>query len=488
MSDIDVQKQELAKLLAEKAQRQQYNKIESFFPAEGKFKRDLYPKHLQFMSNGKKYRQRAIIAANRTGKTVMGAYEMACHLTGEYPDWWEGRVFDHPIKAWAASKSNQVTKEVVQEELLGSVTDIGSGMIPKDRIVRTTKKPGVADAIEAVFVQHATGGVSELVFKSYDQGRETFQGTKKQVIWLDEEPSDPNIFSECLTRTAGSEGEEGIIYCTFTPLFGLSDVVLSFLPEGKIPADGVDPNNPHKYVTQVTWDEVPHLSQSWKEEALASYSQHERDARSKGVPSLGAGAIYPYPEDELVVEPFEIPMWWPRAYGLDVGWNKTAAIWGAIDPDSKQIYLYSEHYQGNEPPAIHASAIRSRGDWIEGAIDPASQGASQVDGKRLLDLYEQEGLRLSPADNAVESGIYQVGQLMASGQLKVFSTLRNWLSEYRVYRRDENGKIVKKNDHLMDAMRYFVASGLDIARTMPDPDANYDSPVGSSGQDTITGY
>ena len=398
-------KRELLQLLAEKQRRNRYNRIETFFPDDGPYRRELYPKHVEFMNNGATHRQRAIIAANRTGKTLMGAFEMTCHLTGNYPHWWKGRKFKTPIKAWAASKNTQMTKEVVQEELLGNVLDIGSGMIPKHLIVRSTKKPGVADAVESIHVKHVSGGQSELVFKSYEQGRDTFQGTKKQVIWLDEEPNDPGIFSECLTRTAGDAGNEGIIYCTFTPLYGLSEIVLDFLPEGKFPENGINPDAPYKYVSQVKWDEVPHISEEWKEEALKSYAAHERDARSKGIPSLGAGAIYPYPEDTIVVEPFEIPEWWPKAYGMDVGWNRTAAIWGALDKNSQTIYLYSEHYLGQELPAVHASAIKSRGDWIYGAIDPKSRDRSQTDGTRLLDLYENEGLELFPADNAVEAGI-----------------------------------------------------------------------------------
>ncbi len=483
-------KRELATLLAEKELRNRYCKIDTLFPNEGKYCRAKYPRHTEFMAAGAKFNQRAMIAANRTGKTVMGAYEMACHLTGQYPPWWTGKRFTQAISAWAASVSNEATKNIIQQELLGSPMDFGSGLIPKKLIeFPLRKKSGVTDAIETVYVKHVSGDLSCLDFKSYEQGSATFQGTKKQVIWLDEEPSDYGIYSECLTRTAGGSGGEGLIYCTFTPLFGLSDVVLSFLPDGQIPPNGVDPRNPHKFASQINWDEVPHLSEQWKKETLASYREHERAARSKGIPSLGQGAIYPYDEDMMVIKPREIPPWWPRAYGMDVGWNRTAVIWGALNPDDGALYLYSEHYLGQELPAIHASAIKGRGDWITGAIDPASNSTSQTDGLRLLDLYEAEGLDLVKADNAVESGIYTVGQKMASGQLKVFNTCTNWIKEFRVYRRDEKGKIVKKNDHLMDATRYLVMTGLDEARCLPDPDANqHRHSYNDSERSEVTGY
>lgn len=489
MTKTEKIKTQLAKVLDEIELRQKYNKRDSFFPKEGPLSRDHYTKQIEFMSSGVNHSQRAFIAPNRSGKTLTGAFELTCHVTGEYPSWWEGRVFSEPVFAWAASVSNEATKNILQFELLGSNMDIGSGMVPKDKIVRVVKKPGVADAVETVYIKHNTGGLSRIDFKSYEQGRDTFQGTKKHVIWLDEEPTDYGIFTECLTRTASAckDGTNGLIYCTFTPLFGLSDVVLSFLPDGKFPEHGEHPEFKHKYVVNLSWEDVPHLSKEWQAEALASYSPHERDARSRGIPALGSGAIYPYLEYSIVVDPFEIPVYWPKAYGLDVGWNRTAAIWGAMDPASKQIYLFSEHYQGEAAPAIHASAIKARGEWITGTIDPKSENRSQADGIRLIDLYKNEGLDLIDADNSVESGIYKVGQMLASGQLKVFSTLRNWLSEYRVYRRDEKGKIIKKNDHLMDATRYLLVTGMDYAEAQPDPDA-VDFYNRHTGRSQITGY
>ena len=482
-------KKELVQLLFEKEQRARYCKFTTLFPKEGPYRRELYQKHIQFMNAGLNHRQRAVIAANRTGKTLMGAYEMTCHLTGKYPDWWEGKKFEFPVSAWAASIRNSDTKDIIQFELFGDAVDIGTGMIPKEDIGKKTMKAGIADAIDTTYIKHYTDGAhdgwSKIGLKSYEQGRDGFQGTKKQVIWLDEEPKDYSIFTECLTRTM-DDNNPGIIYCTFTPLFGLSDVVLSFLPDGKLPENNEPPGEPHKFVLQVDWEEVPHLNEEQKREILASYSPHERDARSKGVPSLGAGAIYPYAESSITVEPFEIPIWWPKVYSLDVGWNRTAAIWGARDPDSRQIYLYSEHYEGQAAPAVHASAIKARGSWVPGVIDPRSDTRSQSDGTRLIDLYLEEGLDLMPADNSVSAGIFKVGQMLESGQLKVFNTLKNWLSEYRVYRRDENGKIIKKNDHLLDATRYLIMTGITYMTTEPDPDKEEFKTL--SGRNQITGY
>ena len=215
------------------------------------------------------------------------------------------------------------------------------------------------------------------------------------------------------------------------------------------------------------WNDIPHLSEQQKEMMLAALPPFQRDARSKGTPQLGSGSIYPVPESDFVVDPFEIPAHWPRAYGMDVGWNRTAALWGAIDRDTDTVYLYAEHYRGQAEPSIHADAIKAKGLWIPGVIDPASRGRQQRDGFQLLQDYIDLGLDVEVAFNGVESGIYEVWQRLSTGRLKAFKSLSNFLYEFRLYRRDENGRIVKANDHLMDTTRYLIMSGLDRAKTNP---------------------
>lgn len=242
------------------------------------------------------------------------------------------------------------------------------------------------------------------------------------------------------------------------------------------------------YCQQIGWEDVPHLSEEQKQRLTAAIPLHQRDARTKGIPILGAGQIYPVNEESLLVDPFQLPNHWPRAYALDVGWNRTAALWGSWDRDSDIVYLYSEHYQGQQPPSVHADAIKARGDWMSGVIDPASAGSSQKDGTKLIDEYRLLGLHIQPADNTVEAGIMACYQRLVAGRLKIFKTLRNLRSEIRIYRRDERGKIVKENDHLMDAMRYLVMSGMMLARTEPNGDDEDDFNMQHRGRSSVTGY
>jgi hypothetical protein len=224
-----------------------------------------------------------------------------------------------------------------------------------------------------------------------------------------------------------------------------------------------------KYTVNAGWDDVPHLSEAEKAQQLAGYPPYQRDARSKGLPVLGAGAIYPVAEDYVLCDPFPIPDWMPQCYALDVGWNRTAALWAAHDLNQDIVYIYSEYYRSEAEPPVHANAILSRGKWIPGVIDPASRGRSQRDGERLIQVYHELGLQLLfPSANDLEAGIYECWIRLSTGRMKVFRSCANWLAEFRFYQRDEKGRIKDgQADHLMDCMRYLLLSG--VARSVVRP-------------------
>lgn len=347
----------------------------------------------------------------------------------------------------------------------------GTGILPAELIGQKAAKQGTPGGIDWMQVKHVSGGWSTIGFRNYEQPIEAFYGTAMDWVWGDE-IIPINIYNECLVRLMTTNG---IIYVTFTPLTGLTPLVVKFCEDADylagakkiigLPAEldeeeevfdtSTQPLG-YKAIVQAGWDDAPWLDEKSKEIILDASEPHLRETRRTGVPSMGSGAVYPITLDQIVVEPFEIPRHFRKLYAMDVGWNRTAALWLALDPNTDTLYVYDEHYVAEQPPSVHAASIRSRGEWIPGVIDPASRGRSQGDGRQLLQEYKNLGLRLTLANNDVEGGIQTVWQRLAAGKLKVFSTLTNFAKEYVLYRRDDKGRIIKERDHLQDALRYGV--------------------------------
>ena len=226
------QKAELLELLDERERVLEETKLFRLFPDTGPLRRELYQKHLEFFRFGQAHQERAFMAANRVGKTWgAGGYEVALHLTGQYPAWWMGRRFDYPVDVWAAGDTSQTTRDIIQHALLGvgnvdAAGRLGTGLIPAQAIIgQPTAARGITGAIDSAAIKHLSGGASTLGFKSYDQRRAKFQGTAKHVVWLDEEPP-RDVYSECMIRLMTTDG---LMILTFTPLLGLSDVALMFM-------------------------------------------------------------------------------------------------------------------------------------------------------------------------------------------------------------------------------------------------------------------
>lgn len=446
------------------------------------------PKHRAFFKAGATYNERMFMAGNRCGKSVAGAFEAACHATGIYPDWWEGKRFDRPTHGWAAGSTARATRDTAQKELLGPIGAWGTGMIPKDCLGQFWALSGVPQGVDIVKVKHIpTGGWSTIGFKNYEQKLDAFFGTALDWIWPDEECPIEH-YNEMLIRTMTTNG---IIFNTFTPLKGLTPMVVRFSekadylegaqkligiqsPEEDMGEDArLADTKSYKAIIQAGWDDAPWLNEERKAQMAADTEPHLVEARRSGRPSLGSGNVYPLAIEHLMVEPFRIPDYFKRLFALDVGWNVTACLWAAIDPQTDIIYIYDEYKVEQQPPPIHAAAIRNRGTWIPGVIDPASQGRSQVDGRQLMQQYKDLGLSLLPAVNHVDAGIQGLWQRMTTGNLKIFNTLHNFAREYVLYRRDLKGNIVKENDHLMDCLRYIQnnqarAKSIDQLRSTPN--------------------
>lgn len=223
-----------------------------------------------------------------------------------------------------------------------------------------------------------------------------------------------------------------------------------------------------RHVTVLTWDDAVHLDETAKADLLQSIQPYQRAARSKGIPQLGAGAVYPFPESQIKIPDFDLPRHFVRAFGLDCALSgETAAAWGALDRESQTLYIYSVYQRSAAETAVHAEAIKARGIWIPGVGDASD--ILDEDRTQYLDRYRAHDIDLELADKAVESGIQDVYDLLSAGRLKVFASCVGFFKQYRLYRRDERGRIVKQHDHVLDAVRYLVRNGLQRATVEPKP-------------------
>lgn len=408
-----------------------------------------YPKQLDFHAAGATHRERLFMAGNQLGKTLAGACEAAYHATGLYPDWWQGRRFARPTVGWVAGVTGESTRDNPQRLLIGRIQQQGTGMIPAVKILEVTPARGVPGLVDMITVRHVDGGTSTIAFKSYEKGREKWQGETLDYVWFDEEPP-LDVYTEGMTRT-----NVGVkpIWITFTPLLGMSDVVSRFLME----------KSEDRNVTTMTIDEAEHYTPEQRATIIASYPEHEREARAKGVPILGSGRIFPVTEESIREEGINIPKHWPRIAGLDIGYDHpTAVAWIAWDRDADVLHVYDIHRLRQETPVVHAAAIKQRGSWIKVAWPHDALQHDKGSGEQIAKQYRDQGCAMlleratfEDGTFGVEAGIMEMLDRMRTGRFKVAAHLNDWWEEFRLYHRAD-GRIVKERDDLMSASRYAV--------------------------------
>jgi phage terminase large subunit-like protein len=308
-------------------------------------------------------------------------------------------------------------------------------------------KQGVPDAVSSIVVRHDCGEDSVIQFNSYDQGRTKWQADTVNWVWFDEEPP-LGVYSEGLTRTQAVGGQ---VCVTFTPLLGMSEVVKRFLIEKPAGTN----------VTNMTINDAEHYTQEQRDAIINAYPEHEREARAKGIPILGSGRVFPVAEDAIKVRSFPIPPHWPRIVGLDFGWgHPTAAVWMAWDRDSDTIYVTDCYRMKEASVAIHASSIRTRGDWVPVAWPHDGLQHDKGSGEQLAKQYKDLGVNMladratfEDGGNGLEAGVAEMLTRMQTMRLRVFSHLEEWFEEFRLFHR-KDGVIVKLNDDLLSATRY----------------------------------
>lgn len=432
-------------ILQEKARRVRENFVDFYNPSV---------KQVEFHRQGNYYGERCFMAGNQLGKTLGGACEAAYHATGIYPDWWDGLRFSKSNTGWACGETAEVVRDSIQLLLCGSVekNELGFGTLRRDKIDGMQRAMGTPNALDHVRVKHVDGGISVIRFKSYVQGRTKFQSSTIDWIWLDEEPP-AEIYSEGLTRT--NNGICGhTLFMTYTPIKGMSQVTHMFMSE---PSE-------NQIVINMTLEDVDHYSRAQKDEISNSYLSHEKEAREKGIPTIGSGRVFPVTETTIEEEHIEkIPDHWAQINGLDFGWDHPQACVNlAWDRDMDVVHITKSFRQKECTPLNAAFTIKRWGDWVPVAWPHDGYQHDKGSGLQLAEQYRDAGLNMLEAHATheeggfgVEAGILEMVERMETGRLKVDKSLHEWWEEFRMYHRLK-GVIVKERDDLMAATRYGI--------------------------------
>lgn len=449
----------------------------------------LYPWQRRFIKATKTHRACALIAANQVGKSELGRVIDAYHLTGDYPDDWQGPRFDFPPLWWLLGYSGEKTRDLLQHHIFGRLRnqELEGGLIPKERIIDYISMTGTTGACREVRVRHKSGGISVCQIWSYSQGQHAIMGDVVDGYHIDEEPEDQEIVPQVMTRTLnGNRGKGGFGIITMTPENGKTELVCRFMDE---PSSGM-------YLQTATWDDAPHLDTKAKADILAMYPAYQRDMRSKGVPLMGAGLIFEHDQSAITCKRFEIPDHFFLINGMDFGWDHPQAhIQLAIDPDSATIYVVHAWKKAKKQPWEAWQAVKGWATDVPTAWPHDGLQTEKGSARQQKEYYEDAGWTMcdehatwKDGGFGVEAGLMELNNLMATDKFKVFDDLYEVTEEIREYHRKQmpNGlsQIVKIKDDLISAIRsaYMMARyAIQKADLKPNDNDYYDEPRQQTG-------
>lgn len=408
-------------------------------------------KQVEFHKNIKK--NRWVFGGNRSGKTECGAVETVWYARGIHP-----YKENKPRDGWVVSLSQQVQRDVAQSKILS--------YLKKDwieDIVMISGKKGSASSgiIDTIYVRNVFGSISKIGFKNCDQGREKFQGTSLDYVWFDEEPPE-DIYLECKMRVLDRCGE---IFGTMTPLKGLTWVYDTIYLNNN--------NDPDIWYEQMEWGDNPYLNKVEIEKLTTTLSNDELLSRKYGNFASGTGLVYnEFDENYNVIEPFDVPTNWYDKISIDPGLhNPLSCHWYACDFD-ENIYVIAEHYEKQKPVEYHAQKIKEickRLDWpmkngrIEAIVDSAANQRTLASEKSVTELFYDNGILTNPYVNKdMFSGINRVKSYIKNSlgrrRLFIFKNCVNMIREIKGYFWGNNDAPVKRDDHALDELRYYIMS------------------------------
>lgn len=424
----------------------------------------MYPWQRRFNAATIENRACALMAANQVGKTRTGTGIDAIHISGDYPEDWNGHRFEFAPLCWLLGYSGEKTRDLLQTKLFGRLVGqaFEGGLIPADRIIDYKSMTGTSGACREVRVRHKTGGIAVCQFWSYSQGQHALMGDVVDWYHIDEEPEDQEIFPQVLTRTLnGDRGKGGRGILTFTPENGKTELVCKFMDE---PDEGM-------YLQTATWDDAPHLGEAAKAQILSIYPTYQRAMRSKGIPLMGAGLIFEHDQKDITCKRFEIPDHFFLINGMDFGWDHPQAhIQLAIDPDSATIYVCQAWKKAKKQPWEAWQSVKVWAKDVPTAWPHDGLQTEKGSAKQQREYYEEAGWTMcdehatwKDGGLGVEAGLMEMNNLMTTGKFKIFDDLVEAIEEVREYHRKQmpNGmsQIVKLKDDIISAIRgaYMMA-------------------------------
>jgi phage terminase large subunit-like protein len=398
-----------------------------------------------------KAHRKALCAANQVGKSATLKAEITYHITGLYPSWWNGIRFDHPITCWVCGESWERVRDTLQADLFGEDGNYGTGYIPRsclDLENGIIKKSQIPQLIHRAKIKHVSGGWSKIQFFSYSQERKEFQGSTIEIVCFDEEPP-LDIHNECMIRIAV---KNGYALYAFTPLQNYTEVI-----------DGLV-TDPHAKMFSISMDDVPWLTKERIDIMLKPYSERERNARRHGMWGTSGGRIFSFDKDEYLCQSFEIPAYWPRLGGLDVGRSHPfAAVAIAWDRDSDCVYVYQEFVKKDSSAAAIAMELKHWGIKFATSHDAFNESFGHGE-DTTAKLLEKEGLKVFNAGRQPWMRIEKIRSLIAAGRLWIFEDkcpeLAKQMLTYHTKEDPKGGRtdiIYKVNDDVMDAASHAIA-------------------------------
>ena len=183
-----------------------------------------------------------------------------------------------------------------------------------------------------------------------------------------------------------------------------------------------------------------------------------------------------YPEFDRsvhVIPPFDIPQEWQETISIDPGLNNPlSAHWYAVDWDGN-IYVVAEHFAQGKDIDYHSRCIKdisARIGWktdnkgrLSALIDSAANQKTLASVKSVTELFAEKGILLNPKVNKdVFAGICRVKEYLKQGNgvpdLYIFDNCKAMIEEFSSYFWADGDSPVKRDDHCMDELRYFVMS------------------------------